>query len=140
SYALGWGAALMLLTCLPYLWVAACTPPQFVFPGILFNSDDHGVYFAWMRQARDGHLLFRNLYSTESQRGIYLQVFFLLLGCLSRLPGMDIPLAYHVGRVLCGTGVLLLVYRLAAFYTPDTFVRRTIFWTTALAGGLGWLS
>lgn len=129
----------MLVTCLPYLLVWWYTPLQSVFPWTLFNSDDHGVYFAWMRQAADGHLLFRNLFTADPQRGIYLQSYFLLLGQLARLPGIDVPVAYQLGRLLFGATTLLLVYRLGAFFTPDHFTRGCIFWTTALSAGVGWL-
>jgi hypothetical protein len=97
------------------------------------------VYFAWMRQAADGHLLFRNLFTTEPQRGIYLQLYFLLLGQLARIPGLDIPLAYQIGRVVFGITTLLLVYRLGAIFTEDRFTRGCIFWTTAVSAGVGWL-
>lgn len=136
---LGWSGAVMLVTCLPYLLVWWYTPLQSIFPWTLFNSDDHGVYFAWMRQAADGRLLFRNLFTAEPQRGIYLQSYFLLLGQLARIPGIDVPLAYQIGRLLFGVTTLLLVYRLGAFFTPDRFTRGCIFWTTALSGGVGWL-
>jgi hypothetical protein len=138
KYAVGWSAAIMLLTCVPYLVAWWYTPLNAVFPWTLFNSDDHGVYFAWMRQAADGKLLFRNLFTSEPQRGIYLQLYFLVLGQLARLPGIDVPLAYQIGRVLFGGLTLVLVYRLGAFFTSDQFTRRCIFWTTALSAGFGW--
>jgi hypothetical protein len=129
----------MGVTCVPYLIAWWFTPRDGVFPGILFNSDDHGVYFAWMRQARDGHLLFRNLFTTEPQRGVYFHLYFLLLGWLSNIPGISIPLAYHLGRLFFGITTLVLVYRLGAFFTPDLFARRCIFWTAAVSAGFGWL-
>jgi hypothetical protein len=138
-YVLGWSALIMALTCAPYVLVWSLAPADGRFPGILFNSDDHAVYFAWMRQAADGHLLFRNLFTTDPQRGAYLHVYFLGLGWLSRLPWLDLPLTYHLGRVLFGIVTLALVYRLSAFFAPDVFRRRCVFWTTALSGGLGWL-
>lgn len=139
QWAVGAATAVMLLTCVPYLIVWWTTPSDGVFPWILFNSDDHGVYFAWMRQAHDGHFLFRNLFTTEPQRGVYFHLYFLLLGWLSRLPGLDIPLAYHLGRLLFGALTLVLVYRLAAFATESVFARKCAFWTVALSGGFGWL-
>jgi hypothetical protein len=129
----------MLLSTLPYVLIWWFTPLKAFFPGTLYNSDDHGVYFAWMRQAADGHLLFRNLFTTEPQRRVYFHLLFLLLGWLSRVPGLDIPSAYHVGRVLGGTAALVLVYCLAAEFTADVFRRRCVFWVTALGAGLGWL-
>ncbi len=139
QWAAGAAAAVMALTCVPYLIVWWFAPSDGVFPWILFNSDDHGVYFAWMRQARDGHFLFRNLFTTEPQRGVYFHLYFLLLGWLSRVPGLDIPLAYHLGRLFFGGLTLVLVYRLAAFATESVFARKCAFWTVALSGGFGWL-
>lgn len=139
KYAWGWAAALMALSCLPYLIVWWFTPLGSFFPGTLYTSDDHGVYFAWMRQATDGKLVFQNLFTTEPQRATYFHLFFLALGWLSKVPGLDIPTAYHLGRVVFGALTLALVYRLGAFFTPDVSARRCIFWTAALSSGLGWL-
>jgi len=139
KYALGWAVAVMLVTCIPYAVAWWFEPLDTVFPWTMFNSDDHGVYFAWMRQAADGHLLFRNLFTIEPQRGIYLQTYFLALGQLARIPGIDVPLVYQFGRVFFGIVTLVLVYRLGAFFTADTFARRSIFWTTVVSAGLGWL-
>jgi hypothetical protein len=138
-WAAGWAAVVLAVTCLPYAVVWWYTPLGAVFPWTLFGADDHGVYYAWARQARDGDLLFRNLFTTEPQRGVSFHLYFLLLGWLSRLPGLDVPLACHLGRVLCGAGALVLVYRLAAFYSADLLARRCAFWIAAVGGGLGWL-
>src|SRR5262245_19807399 len=51
-FALAVAVAVMAVTCLPRLICWYATPPGGVFPGVLTNADDHGVYFAWMRQAR----------------------------------------------------------------------------------------
>src|SRR4029453_12623941 len=53
-FALAVAVGVMAVTCLPCLICWYATPPGGVFPGVLTNADDHGVYFAWMRQARDG--------------------------------------------------------------------------------------
>src|SRR5581483_1231685 len=139
GYAMGWGALLMAATCLPYLLCWYATPPLAVYPGILYNADDHGVYFAWMRQACEGHFFFRNLFTSEPQVGRYVHLYFWLLGTLARLTGASLAVAYHAGRVVMGVVVIVVVYRLACFFTADRFTRRAIFWTTALSAGLGWL-
>ncbi|MBM3458693.1 MAG: hypothetical protein FJX77_09205, partial [Armatimonadetes bacterium] len=139
KYAVGWGLAVLLLTCVPYFVVWWSTPLQAVFPLVLYSSDDQAVYFSWMKQAQDGAWLLRNLFTTEPQRGAYFHCYFLLLGWLSRVPALGIPGAYHLGRIVAGMVVLLLAYRLGAQFHPDRFYRRTVFWTVALSAGLGWL-
>lgn len=139
KYAVGWAAVVMAVTCLPYAVVWFFCPLQTEFPLILFNSDDHGVYLAWMRQAHDGAVLFRNLFTTQPQHGVYLQAYFLLLGVLARLTRLDLAVVYHLGRVVFGALTLVLVYRLAAFCYPDELRRRCAFWCAAVGGGVGWL-
>jgi len=139
DYAVRWAILVMALTCVPYAVVWYLEPRNAVFPWILFNSDDQGVYYAWVRQAHDGHLLFRNLFTSDPQRGIYLHVYFLALGWLARVPWLGVAGACHVGRVVFGIVTLVLVYRLGAVFTSDVFTRQCIFWTTAMSAGVGWL-
>jgi arabinosyltransferase C len=138
-FALAVAAGVMAVTCLPYVLCWYATPPGGVFAGVLANADDHGVYLAWMRQARDGHFCFRNLFTNEPQSGRYVHLYFWLLGSLARVTGLSLPLADHLGRCLAGIATLLLAYRLGAFFTSDRFTRRVILWTTACSSGLGWL-
>ncbi len=129
----------MALTCLPYLLVALRTPSGAMFPWVLFNTDDHAVYFSWMRQGMDGRWLIRNLFTTDRQSGAHFHAYFQLLGAAAGLLRLDLALAYHVARLLTGAGALVLVYRLAAWFTDDVFERRCALWVTALSGGIGWL-
>ena len=138
KWAVGCAAVLMAVTMIPYVAMWWVTPLHAFYPWTLFNGDDHAVYYSWMRQAQEGHLLFRNLYTVEPQRGIYLHLYFLLVGTLGRLP-FGIEGADHLCRLFFGGLAMVLVYRLAAFFTADLFTRRVIFWTTAVSAGLGWL-
>ena len=139
-YALLFGGGVMLLTCLPYLIVWALQPPGGVFQGLLFNSDDQSVYLAWMRQARDGHFFFRNLFTTEPQLGGTVHVYFWLLGSLCRLLPISLAAMLHVGRVVFGTLTLMLVYRFGCLFTEQVRVRRLILWMTTFSAGLGWIA
>jgi hypothetical protein len=136
-----WGSALavMALVSLPYLMLWAITPPQGVFWGFVQNPDDHCVYLAWMRQAWQGQLFFENLFTTDPQRGLTINLFFWLLGKLARLTHLPLALVYHLARAGFGALLLVLVYHLAAFFTEDRLTRRTVFGFAALSSGLGWL-
>ena len=63
-------AAVMALTCLPYLFLWGVTPPGMRFLGFVVNLDDQSVYLAWMKQASEGHFFLRNLWTADPQRGI----------------------------------------------------------------------
>lgn len=133
-------ASVLILTCVPYLVVWWFLPLEHEFPGILFNSDDQGVYFAWMRQSVDGRLLFRNLFTADDQRGIYFQPFFLVLGWLARVLGGSLPLAYHAGRLVCATLALLLARSLAARISQGSLACNTALAAVCYSAGLGWLA
>jgi hypothetical protein len=136
-----WGCALavMAIVSLPYLLLWAIQPPGASFWGFVQNPDDHCVYLAWMRQAWQGQLFFENLFTTDPQRGLTINLFFWLLGSLARLVHLPLALVYHLARVGFGALLLVLVYHLAAFFTESRLTRRAAFGFAALSAGLGWL-
>lgn len=139
-WAIRWGCVVMLLTCLPYLYVAAKTPAGMVFSGLLYQVPDNCVYLSWEEQAAQGAFAMRNLFAGEPQRGLYLHLLAWLVGSLARLTGLPVVLVHHAARLALGGLVLVLAYRLFARLTPDVATRRTAFWFTAFASGCGWLA
>jgi hypothetical protein len=134
-----WALAVMLITCLPYLYAARCAPPGTSFLGLMFVADDHCVYLAWEQQAAQGHFLLRNLFTGDPQRGIYIHLLCWLIGTVSRLTGLPLILAHHGARVIAGAGLLILLYALFARFTPDVAIRRAAFSFAALSAGFGCL-
>lgn len=129
----------MAVTSLPYLLVMAIAPSGSRFSGFMWNPDDHCVYLAWMQQARAGDFFFRNLFTSEEQRGVYTNLFFWLLGNVCRVTGLSAPAVLHGARFLFGVTTLLLAYRLMAFTTPAVPLRRWAFTFVAVSAGVGWL-
>jgi arabinosyltransferase C len=138
-WAWGWALVVAAFASLPYLGLLAVTPPDTVFWGFVNNPDDHCVYLAWMRQAEQGQLFFRNLFTGDPQRGLHLNLFFWLLGVVGRLTQLPLALIYHLSRFGFGALLLVLVYYLTAFLTPDRAARRAAFGFVALSSGLAWL-
>src|SRR3989442_11370530 len=109
-----WIAAIAVATLasLPYLLLWAITPPDKLFWGFVNNPDDHCVYLAWMRQAEQGQFFFQNLFTTAPQRGLTINLFFLLLGLLGRVTHLPLAVVYHLARFGFGVLLLVLVYYL----------------------------
>src|SRR5438477_3936345 len=118
-WVLGWAAAVMLITCLPYLYVARCAPPGTSFSGLLYMYDDQCVYLSWEQQAAQGHFLMRNLFTGDAQRGIYIHVLSWLICSVARFTGLPLILVHHAARLLSGGLLLVLVYALFARFTTD---------------------
>lgn len=103
------GPAALLLALLPALYAVMQAPDGLHYLGFEYNTDDHMVYAAWMRQAMEGRLLMDNRFTTEPQPSLTIHLYFFLLGQIARLVG--IPLAAGLGRIVCGAAFFLLLKR-----------------------------
>ncbi len=132
-------AALMLLTCAPYLWGLAIRPAGHYYSGFIANPDEHNVYLAYMRQTREGRVFLLNPFTSEPQPGRLLNAFFLALGMKARVTRLPLPVVYHAARVTSGWLLLMAVYCLAAQVTPSVPGRRLALMLAGVASGLGWV-
>jgi len=132
-------AALMLLTCLPYLYGLAVQGLGHYYSGFLSNPDEHNVYLAYMRQAEEGHFFFMDPFTSEAQTGRVINVFFLGLGLFARVTHLSLPIVYHLARVASGWLLLMSVYWLAAQVLTTVTGRRITLVLAGTASGLGWL-
>lgn len=133
------GALTLLFASIPYLWGwLVVLPPGHVYPGFPpQNIDDTAVYFAWMRQAENGQFFLRNQFTTEPQRGVLFNLFFLLLGNAARLFHLPLTVVYHGARVGCGALLLWAVAGLIGDTLRDGRARRIAFALVCVASGLG---
>ena len=56
--------------------------------GYQYNTDDHMVYSAWMRQAMDGRFFFDNRFTLDAQPGLTVHVYFFVLGLIAKFLGI----------------------------------------------------
>jgi hypothetical protein len=136
-----WVAALILLASwLPYLagWIAA--PADSHFTGIVYNPLDGQTYIAKMRLGAEGSWLLHLVYTPESQHGVFIFLFYLLLGHVARWTGLPLLAVYHGARTVGGLALLFGLYRLVAHLSDQVGQRRFLFLLTALGAGLGWLA
>jgi hypothetical protein len=133
------GALTLLLASVPYLWGWLITPPGQVYTGFAANNiDDTAVYLAWMRQAEDGHFFLRNQFSIEPQRGVLFNLFFWLLGIITRVTHLPAIAVYHGARVVCGALLLWAVTALLRETLADPRARRAAFALVCVSSGFGW--
>lgn len=146
-WAILFAAAVMIVTTIPYLagWIAQDDDWQ--FGGSLFGADDGYSYLAKMRLGARGDWLFTVRYTSEPHDGALLFLPYILLGHLTGLvvasQGADLTPAlavtFHVARIVCGFGLLLVSFRFAAEFLRRPHTRRLALVLIALGGGLGWL-
>lgn len=131
---------LLAVMFLPYAYGYLTTPPDLQFMGIhTLNSGDTYTYLAWMQQAREGNLLFINLYTSEPHERVFFHPLFLMMGWLAEALRLTNIAAFHLSRVFLVFVFCLVVYAFIAKYLPSAFWRRTCFLLISTSSGLGWL-
>lgn len=105
--------------------------------GFPYNTDDHMVYAAWMRQAMAGHFLFDNRFTTDPQPGLTIHIYYFLLGQVARITG--IPWAAHLARIALGATFAVLLFRLIKRLGLDLYTNKLTLMLALAGGGLGFL-
>jgi hypothetical protein len=101
----------LLTTSLPYYLQVRHAPAGEHFGGIIFAVTDQNSYLMWMRQAAEGHVLWRDLMTTDPHQPFYTNLLWLALGRLAGQPG-NLLIVYHAARVLLSLLLLIAVYAL----------------------------
>lgn len=131
--------AVSVITTIPYVVANQRTPAGHIFTGVLTAYDDTFTYFAWIKQSADGHLLLRDLFTSEPQPGEFFLPLWSVIGFLSRLTGASVVLMFHIARLVAGLVLLIAARTIAQTVMKSrTRVRYTL-WLYAMSGGLGWL-
>ena len=137
-----WAAGVMLVTLIPYLWGATligARPDLGVYSWFTFNTTDHCVYLSWMRQAADGHFFQHNLFTTDPQSGHQFNLFFLLLGAISRVTHLSTTCVYQLARLAWASASCGPVVAPGSRQSTITERRRTAFFVVCFSAGLGWI-
>src|ERR1700704_2470901 len=110
KFVFGLALVAAILAVSPYIYGCLTAPPGTRYIGFQYNTDDHMVYAAWMRQAIEGRFLFDNRFAIDAQPGLTIHVYFWALGLLAK--GTGIPLAAAIARFIFSGALVLLLYRL----------------------------
>jgi len=138
----------VLAVSLPYLAAWRLTPAGSVWGGLLWKTFDPNVHLAWARQAQDGALCTRDLFTTEDlstgTRAYFFNGLTWLIGNLARITGVPLILSFHLVRVAGAVWFLVEFYRLATLVFAGTkreaATRVTALALAAFAAGAGWLA
>lgn len=137
GFAVLLAAGAVLAAVIPALAGLRNTPPGAAYLGYQFNTDDHMVYAAWMRQAMDGHLLMDNRFTTDPQPGLTINIYFFVLGLLAKVLG--IALAANLARLVFGFGFVILLLQLIRRLDVTNYARKLALALAVFGGGIGFL-
>jgi hypothetical protein len=128
----------LVSTSLPYYTQWRSAPPGQQFGGLISSLSDQNTYLMWMRQAGEGHLLWRDLMTTDPHAPFYTNPLWLGLGALTRL-GLSPLMVYHGARVAFMLLLLIALYALLGALLPRVAERRVALAMMATGEGLFWV-
>ena len=142
-------AELLILLVVCSLILAVSSLPNWVgrsleneevsFRGQYFDTQDYAVDIAMMRAGMQGDWAYQMRFTTEEHPAAYIRLFYLALGHVTRVLGMEPEPAYHLFRWIFGYLALFAIFYLCRIY----FEKKSMVWMAFLlavfGSGLGWL-
>ena len=133
-----WAALVVAASTIPTAAGYLYAPEGSIFTGNARFTLDYNTYLSFIFQAREGHLLFQEMYWPWPNPSILFQPLFLLLGLLSRFTGISIAAAHEGGRILFGFLLLAALYKFISLIFRERFERVAAFVLVSSGGGLAW--
>ncbi len=132
-------AGIMLITLIPYLYGFLISPSNKTFTTVnSINMGDTQSYFAWIEQARQGNVLFRDLYTSEPQTPALFHPLFLILGRLGSITHVSNIVVYQCARFIFGILFFFLSYLFISYFFSKPKDRIFTLIILATASGFGW--
>ncbi|NMC51869.1 hypothetical protein GYA54_04045 [Candidatus Kuenenbacteria bacterium] len=129
---------IIITTTIPYIYGWYKTPPDSTYSGLhsLTPGDIH-VYFSYIEQARQGHLVQLDLYSGEPQGRVMFNGFWSFTGILAKAFHLSNIVVFQLVRILFIPLLLFILYLLTVYYFPNPRWRLVGFIFLVFASGLG---
>ncbi len=130
---------LLLLTWLPYSFLASQTPVGSVYNASTFvNPGDNTVYFSYIRQGAEGGWLVNNMYTSEKTLPV-LHPFWTLLGKISKIFNLTPPTTFHLARTILIPIFIFFSYLFISYFLTSRVTRQVALGFFSLGAGWGWL-
>lgn len=134
------GCCLILLSLLPYIWLAFnMNTSNRQFMGALNDHINSAAYLSRIAQGEAGSWLLFFQHTPETHNGTLIHLLYLILGQLSRLLSVPPIVIYHVARVGAAMFMYAAIYQMGAMIWLRLRTRRIFFAFASVGAGFGWL-
>ncbi|MBU1146055.1 hypothetical protein KKD80_00715 [Patescibacteria group bacterium] len=128
----------IIITFLPTLVGLIVTPEDSVFLGTQhINVEDTPIYYSWIEQAKEGHLLFKNLYTTEDQIRYIFDPFWLGVGLFAKMFSLSAFAVYQLARIFLIPIFLAIAYIFISYFLEEEKKRKLCFIFLIFTSGFG---
>jgi hypothetical protein len=137
----GWIAALLIIVAAPIVDGYLQAKPGTQFSGFVgMYHNDYNSYLAWIRQAADGHALFRILFTAEPHARHFFHPLFWGMGLATRITGAPLIAVWYGLHAVGCVFMIWGAYAFGARFTDDRTTRALALALTTTASGFGWLT
>jgi hypothetical protein len=132
---------LLIVAAAPIVDGYAQTRPGSTFSGFVgLYHNDYNSYLSWIRQAADGHPLFKVLFTSEPHARRFFHPLFWGMGTFSRLTGAPVIAVWCAVHALGCVLMISGIYAFGARFARDWTTRMLALALTTTASGFGWLT
>lgn len=115
---------LMLFSTLPYFYGYLVRPTGTTFLGTgFFHPGDLLVYYSYIEQAKDGHWLFKDMFTAETDQKPFINLLWLTIGGIAKIFSLNSILAFHLARLILIPVFVFAVYKFLALVFRDNSAR-----------------
>jgi hypothetical protein len=127
----------ILLTSLPYLFGWLVRGNDYFLGFHSLSSGDISVYYSYLEQVKQGHFLFKDLYTSEFQGAGRLNIFWLGVGLFGRIFNLPDILTFHLARILLIPVFGFVAYLFLSYFFLDKAKRKISYLFLIFASGWG---
>lgn len=132
------GFILVIITSSSLIYGYLIKPADKFFPGIhSMAAGDFSVYYSYIGQAKEGHLIFQDLFTSESHSPFIFNPFWLIIGFLARVFNLSSIAAYQISRILLIFLFVFVLYFFISYFFKKVKSRKYGFIFSIMASGLG---
>lgn len=132
------GLSVLILVNLPIIYFYLFPKDNLVFLGRRdINSQDIYTYVAFIEQAKQGKILFENLFTTDVQTPSLIRPSYLIIGWAASLLNLSGIGAYHAARVFLSIIFLIVLYKFLSRFFKESKTRIIVFALLLTSSGLG---
>jgi len=131
---------IVIITSAPMIVGILSAPEGKTFLGYQWiNSADTPVYYSWIEQGKEGHFLFKSLYTSEDQVRYIFDPFWLGVGLFAKIFSLSAFISYQLIRIFLIPIFLAVAYMFISFFFLEERKRKICFFLLAFSSGLGGL-
>lgn len=130
----------LVLSSAPVIYFSLYPKDDLIFLGRRYtNSQDSYTYISFIEQAKQGHNLFKNLYTSEDQSYSLLRPSYLLIGKIASLTNTNSLTSYHLSRVVFCVIFLFVLWKFLGYFAQDDKSKFVLYTLILTSSGLGFL-